>query len=279
MALPYEPCCSRECFGDNAGTKPKSLHDWHLVVDRRTGAVDNRANSGLFAPEIRLREVETVGSHDAARKPEKRADEADEKSDPWIGAGGVESPSAAGEFLDSCRAYLLLVANRELDPRLRGKIAPSDVVQETFVDAQEKLPGFRGRTKEELQAWLRRILLNNLTDVRRRYLDAGKRSVTREQSIDGDSRLEKPADDVVAEGTSPRASMIGREETAVMQEALIRLSDDHRQVITLRNLEQLSFADVAKQLDRSENATRKLWSRAIVRLQEELSALDGDAAG
>ena len=190
----------------------------------------------------------------------------------------LDASARSGELLESCRAYLLFVANRELDPRLRGKIAPSDVVQETFVDAEEKLTGFRGTSREELQAWLRRILLNNLTDARRRFCDAEKRSIEREQPLDGDSRAQKPAVDVVADVPSPRASMIASEETVVMRDALARLPDDYRRVIQLRSLEQLSFTEVARQLDRSDNAVRKLWSRAIVRLQEELSTLDGDTA-
>jgi len=169
-----------------------------------------------------------MGSPDAAGKLEKAAAETVDRRDPWIEATGVESPSAAGEILESFRAYLLLVANREIDPRLRGKVAPSDVVQNTFINAQEKLPGFRGTTKEELQAWLRRILLNNLADVRRRFVDAEKRSVAREQSFDGDSRAPVPAKHIETGALSPPAAMIAREESEVMRQALNRLSDDHR---------------------------------------------------
>src|SRR5262245_56759774 len=89
------------------------------------------------------------------------------------------SPVALGWLLDGCRQYLLLVAHEQLDPDLRDKLGPSDVVQETFLEAQRDFRRFQGQTEQELLAWLRRILLNNLADARRRYRRGGKRDIAR----------------------------------------------------------------------------------------------------
>ncbi len=72
--------------------------------------------------------------------------------------------AAAGQAqnLDRYRAYLRLLARLHLDPRLRGKLDPSDIVQQTLAQALQGLEKFRGKTSAELQAWLRQILARNL---------------------------------------------------------------------------------------------------------------------
>src|SRR5437899_477303 len=74
------------------------------------------------------------------------------------------SDAALGQLLEECRAYLLLVANQELPAQLRGKAGASDVVQETFLQAQKNFERFRDQGEAELLAWLRRILLNNVAN-------------------------------------------------------------------------------------------------------------------
>src|SRR5262245_52253809 len=102
-------------------------------------------------------------------------------------------------MLDGCRQYLLLVANEQLDPDLRDKLGPSDLVQETFLEAQQDFGRFHGHSEQELLAWLRRILLNNLADARRRYRGAGKRDVGREIALADELR-----DRLAHEADSPR---------------------------------------------------------------------------
>ena len=76
---------------------------------------------------------------------------------------------ALGELADLCRDHLVRLADRELRGGLRAKLAASDVVQDTFLEAHRDFGKFAGTTYADLQAWLRKTMLNNLADARRRF--------------------------------------------------------------------------------------------------------------
>lgn len=74
-----------------------------------------------------------------------------------------------GRILEGCRQYLLLIANQEFDSQFRAKLGASDLVQETFLEAHQDFSRFDGRTEDDLLAWLRQILLNNIRDAARQF--------------------------------------------------------------------------------------------------------------
>src|SRR5262245_17814694 len=82
------------------------------------------------------------------------------------------SPRALGQLLEAFRPYLLTIAREEMDSVLLPKAGASDLVQETFLEAQRDLGVFRGQSEPELLAWLRQILLHNLANFGRHYQDA-----------------------------------------------------------------------------------------------------------
>src|SRR5437870_8261643 len=84
-------------------------------------------------------------------------------------AARAGSAEALGQALEAFRDYLLAVANQKLDPVLRAKGGASDIVQETFLEAQRDLAQFAGTTGAELKAWLVRLLLNNVANFARHY--------------------------------------------------------------------------------------------------------------
>src|SRR5689334_1370544 len=94
------------------------------------------------------------------------------------------SDSALGSVLESCRDYLLLVANEEVPCELQPKAAPSDLVQQTFLEATRSFSDFAGQTDQELLRWLQQILLNNIRDTTRRYRQRAKRDIGREVPLD-----------------------------------------------------------------------------------------------
>src|SRR3954451_18258751 len=104
----------------------------------------------------------------------------------WLLEARQGSGEALGQLLESFRAYLLLIAQRELDPDLRAKGGASDLVQETFLEAQRDFPNFRGDTEAELMGWLRQMLLNNLASFSRRFRATAKRRLACEISLEAD---------------------------------------------------------------------------------------------
>src|SRR6516165_3886194 len=93
------------------------------------------------------------------------------------------SGDSPGWDLERFREYLRLLARVQMDPRLQGKLDPSDIVQQTLLEAFQKRDQFRGATDAERAAWLRRILAHNLADALRAF-GRDKRDLDRERSLE-----------------------------------------------------------------------------------------------
>lgn len=192
----------------------------------------------------------------------------------WMQAARAGSQEALGSALETYRRYLLSVAENNLDPRLQAKGGASDLVQETFLEAQRDFEQFTGTTEAELLAWLRKLLLNNMGNFARKYRDTEKRAVGREVALptEGSSASGAPTPVAVGKGPSPSGLAIANEQAQAIQLALDRLPEDYRRVIQLRYQEEKSFEEIGRLLNRSPDAARKLWSRAMQQLRQEWEA-------
>jgi RNA polymerase sigma-70 factor (ECF subfamily) len=185
-------------------------------------------------------------------------------------AARAGSQEALGEILEACRRYLLGIANNEFDAGLRAKGNPSDLVQETFLEAQRDFANFRGSTEAELLTWLRRILLHNLANFIRHYRATTKRQVAREVLLAPQDSTSQAGPVLAGSAPTPSREAMAGETTRELHQAIDRLPEDYRQVLLLRYLEDRSFEDIAQIMRRSSNAVRLLWGRAVERLQQEL---------
>jgi RNA polymerase sigma-70 factor (ECF subfamily) len=172
---------------------------------------------------------------------------------------------------------LELLAATQIDRKLLARSSPSDVVQETFLEAHRDFAQFRGESLPEFLAWLRRILVNNLSRLVERHVLTGKRDVRRETSLEGmEAALERSTarleSVLVDQGASPSTSAQRREYAIILADQLAELPHDYRDVLVLRHLEGLPFGEVAARMDRSPGAVRMLWLRAIGQLRERLDA-------
>jgi RNA polymerase sigma-70 factor (ECF subfamily) len=181
----------------------------------------------------------------------------------WIVQARAGDREALGRLLDVCRNYLLLIANQELAPALWAKIAPSDIVQESLLEAGRDFPRFQGGSEEELLAWLRGILRNNLANLHRHY-DTEKRQVDRELPLE---ELHEP---IVDQVETPSAQASARERDEKLENALRMLPEHYRQVIVWHSTDGLTFVQIAERLGSNAGAVRKLWGRAVESLAKLL---------
>jgi len=177
-----------------------------------------------------------------------------------------------GSAFEACRQYLLLVANQELAPELRPKAGASDLVQDTLLEAQRDFGRFQGSTRRELTAWLRDVLLNNLRDFRKSFLQTGKRQLSREFALHGACADWDWAGTLATSDPSPSALMVRAEEREIVERALSEIPEDYREVIRWRHEQGSSFEQIGRQMGRSSGAAKQLWCRAIKALSRKLSA-------
>jgi RNA polymerase sigma-70 factor (ECF subfamily) len=176
---------------------------------------------------------------------------------------------ALGRILDAVRDYLRQIAKRELPENLRAKEDASDLVQQTFAEASQSFGLFRGASPEEWEAWLRRILLDNLYNFRREF-HTHKRQVGRERPLTRTDAEHPEADWLPAPGPDPAELAAALEREAVLARAIEQLPLRYREVVRLRNQERLSFDAVGARLGLSADGAQKLWTRAVARLGQSL---------
>lgn len=167
-----------------------------------------------------------------------------------------------------------------LGRRLAVRVDPSDIVQEALADAARRLPDYLSKRPIPFYPWLRRMALQKLLDLRRQHVEAHKRSVYREEALDGvlpDESLAALADHFVAPGTQPSERAVREELRHRVRMTLGQLSGKDREVLVLRYLEQLSPKEGAAALGISESSFMKRHLRAIQRLRRLLDGQVGDS--
>jgi RNA polymerase sigma-70 factor (ECF subfamily) len=179
----------------------------------------------------------------------------------------IPDRESAPRPLEEYRAYLRLLARLQLDPKLQGKLDPSDLVQETLLRAHAKRDQFQGQTDAELAAWLRRILANLLTDALRRHGLAGRNAASEQGLEESADRLETF---LSGSGDSPMQRAVKQEELLQLSEALDRLPDDQRVAVELKHLQGWTVEAIAGQLGRSKTAVGGLLRRGVKKLRDHM---------
>jgi RNA polymerase sigma-70 factor (ECF subfamily) len=177
--------------------------------------------------------------------------------------------SAGTSDFQQFRSYLYLLARAHIGSRHRAKLDPSDIVQQSLLDAHQKCNQFRGTTDAERMAWLKQILANNLADAVR-GLARAKRDVTRERPLEaqvGDS-FTRVEGWLAAIQPSPSQQAVRSEELLRLADALTSLLEPQREAIVLHHLQGLPLAEVGQQLDKSPAAVAGLLHRGLKRLRE-----------
>src|SRR5262245_29048206 len=170
------------------------------------------------------------------------------------------SAEALGALFERHAKRLLALIRVRLGPSLRAHLESRDILQETWLKAVTHVDGFEGEGQTSFMAWLARIAQNEIRD-RADFHGRQRRDAAREVAL-GHEEL-----DGFAARVRSQTSRIALDESLMQVErALEALSPEHREVIVLRKLEELSFPEIGARLDRSPDACRQLLARALVAL-------------
>ncbi|HZU34678.1 MAG TPA: sigma-70 family RNA polymerase sigma factor [Gemmataceae bacterium] len=168
------------------------------------------------------------------------------------------------------RDRLKLMVSLHLDRRLAARIDPSDVVQEALLQAAQNLDQYLHERPLPFYPWLRQLAWKSLIDLHRRHLHAKRRSVRREEPLAphlSDQSAMQLAERVLIHQSSPSQRAIRSELRSRIRAALDRLGERDREVLVLRNLEQLSTKETAAVLGIREGSVKTRHLRALERLR------------
>ena len=173
------------------------------------------------------------------------------------------SRDALGELYSRYGTRLLAFIRMRLGPDLRARVESRDILQATLLKSFQRLAQFEGGDGATLMSWLMRIAENEVRD----QADFQHRQ---RRDLKADLPVDEGGIDIAANVRSALSEAVVREEAERLGAALGALDPDHREVIVLRKLEELSFKDVAARMGRSEDACRMLLARAMVALTLQL---------
>ncbi len=176
---------------------------------------------------------------------------------------------------DRSAQHQLLLRHRErlrrmvvsmLNPRLSARIDPSDVLQEAFAKAAQRLPDYLRAQPVAFYPWLRQIVKERLIDIHRRHIHAGRRSINKETRFDvylSDTSAMLLADRLISRDPSPSAAANQQEMIGLVKTAMEKLSTEDRELLAMRFIEQLSVAEISQVLSVSRVTARSRLRQAI----------------
>jgi RNA polymerase sigma-70 factor (ECF subfamily) len=189
----------------------------------------------------------------------------------WIAKARQGDESARNRLFAGCRSFVAVVARVQLHRRLQSKIEPSDLVQQSLLEAHRGFEDFQGATPVEWLAWLKQIVKHNAMDADQHYRQAERRNLRKERSLEFTDSSGSQGELCLADpGPGPSQNISKLEQEMQLAAAIEALPDDYRQVVLLRNIERLPFDQVAERMNRTRGACQMLWMRAIEQLRSQL---------
>ncbi len=188
-----------------------------------------------------------------------------------------------GDILARHRERLRWMVALRLDPRLQGRLDPSDVIQEAFLTASVQLEGYLQKPTMPFFLWLRAITGQKMIALHRHHLGKKIRDAGREVSLLNRALPEASSAALAAQllghETRPSQAAMREELETRVHEALDGMDPIDREVLVLRHFEQLNNAEVAQVLELRESAASKRYIRALRRLKEILKEIPGGIEG
>ncbi|HEY7152593.1 MAG TPA: sigma-70 family RNA polymerase sigma factor [Gemmataceae bacterium] len=186
---------------------------------------------------------------------------------------------ALADLFDRYRAALRRMIDVRLDHRLGGRVSPSDVLQEAYIDALKRVEHYFAKPDMPFFLWLRWIAGQRLIEVHRHHFGAQMRDAGQEISLNfagvPSASSTCLAARLVGHLTSPSEALVKAERFAMLEDALARMDALDREVLTLRHFEEMSNAETAAALGIQPAAASKRYVRALRRLKDILTDIPG----
>jgi len=177
---------------------------------------------------------------------------------------------AACELLARHRPAMVAFVGLHLDPRLAGRLDPSDVVQEAQADIARRLDDFLHRRPMPFHLWAKKTAYERLLDARRRHLGRARRAVGREERLPDQSSL-LLARPLLDDGPTPSQAAEAREFEEQVMQAVAALPESDREILLMRHADRLPFGEIGFMLGIESTAARKRFGRALIRLRNSLA--------
>jgi RNA polymerase sigma-70 factor (ECF subfamily) len=181
-------------------------------------------------------------------------------------------PDRLGSLMEQQRDRLKKLVAFRMDRRLRQRIDPSDVIQETFAEAHKRLPEYLERSNVPFFLWLRLLTQQRLATVTRHHLGRVGRDAERDVSLDNTSGA--IAVQLVGQRTDPGDAAARAEMCERLKDALEAMNETDREVLALRHFEELSNVETAAVLGIEPAAASKRYVRALEKLRDIMDSLD-----
>jgi RNA polymerase sigma-70 factor (ECF subfamily) len=199
--------------------------------------------------------------------------------DELMGRARAGDETALAELFARHRRKLRQMVRLRLDSRLQGRVDPSDVLQDAYLDVVQQWPTFLARPEMSLYLWLRLTTGQRLMRLHREHLGAAMRDAGREVSLYREALPRASSASLAAQLLGKMTSAIKaieRAETQLqLQAALNGMDEADREIIALRNFEELSNVEAAQVLGIEPSAASKRYVRALKRLHNILKSVPG----
>jgi RNA polymerase sigma-70 factor (ECF subfamily) len=202
-----------------------------------------------------------------------------EGSDELLQRALAGEAAALGRLFEQHRDRLRQMVRLRLDRRLYGRLDPSDVLQEAYLDLARRLPEYADDPAVPFYLWLRALTGQRLVDLHRRHLGAKMRDAGLEVSLYRGALPQASsaslAQQLLGRLTSPTQAAVRAETQLRVQEALNSMDPMDREVLTLRHFEMLTTEETAQVLGIKRSACANRYVRALKRLKGILTGLPG----
>jgi RNA polymerase sigma-70 factor, ECF subfamily len=196
---------------------------------------------------------------------------------------GRGDPEGLEGLLERYRPRLRRMIRLRLDRRLQGRVDPSDVIQEAYLEVSRRLAEYLRDPSMPSFLWLRLVAGQKLALVHRQHLGVQARDAGREVSLYRGALPEATsaalAARLIGRQTSPSQAAARAELKIRLQEALNGMDELDREVLALRHFEQLTNGEAARELGITERAAGKRYLRALERLKQILCGMPGGLEG